>query len=277
MTREKLEIIIISVIAFTVLFSCGLTVFPAINVITAVCFLGVVAFIYFGYRIPLTEAGRKIKFAFIGISLILFVTTVVYLTHPARLNPQEAQYIKHFDSGYEYFRADNYEKALAEYNLAQRINNSDRELYIRKAWCYQDLKEYEKAIAEAQEALKHDAGNSLYKKAKGFRLNGNNEVSIYTIIGESNYKLGNYKEASEAYTKVINQIIYKYSDVYFQRGKCEYRLGNYQKALADFNKHKSIINQYLQDQRESEYKAKHPTYTDKDLVKLEKWIKACEK
>ena len=273
---NKLKAFMLITIGFLVFFSGGLSIFPRINFQIALVWVGVIVMLFLASYIPFTRRGGIIKL--IGLALLmLFFLSVFWMLKPASLNPQEKQYIKHFDSGYEYFRARDYEKALSEYNLAQGINNDDIELYERKALCYERLKEYDKAIAEAQEALKHDPGNSLYKKAKGFRLINNDEVSIYTIIGESNYKLGNYQAASEAFTEVINQTTYQYSDVYFKRGKCEYHLGNYQKALTDFNKHKGIINQYLQDQRESKYRAKHPTYTNKDLAKLEEWIKACKK
>lgn len=273
---EKQKILI--TIVLVLLFLLGnLTIFPAINFSVTIIAIILAGILILATYVPITYNGRMIK-TLLLCSVILSTFLLVFVKiKPATLNDSEKLYMQHFNLGYEYFRAKDYDKAINEYEAAQNLYNNDRELYIRKAWCYQRRKEYDKALVEAKNALQQNPKDSLYKKANGFQLTGSGEVSIYTTMGECYYKLKNYKEAKIAYSKVITQVTYKYSNVYFKRGLCNYYLQDYEAAKKDFLKHKEIVYSYLEDQNNSEYKAKHPVYTNKHLVNIEEWIKACEK
>lgn len=267
----KLKVLLIIIIILLAIFPIN-NFFPAITIHNLLVFGPFVLVLIYAVYIPETQFYRNIKIGFF-ICFSLFLLS--YFTFkPAKLTLEETEYMQHFNAGYECFRSRDLECSIREYELAENLFDTDIELYVRKAWTYEKMKEHEKAIECANKALKLDEKDSIYKKANGFRIGLNSDISIYTTIGDCNYKLKKYEEAKTAYNYVINHIIYKYSDVYFKRGRCEYYLGNKTSALKDFYKHKNIINQYLEEEAKSEYPAKYPRYTYRNLEKIDGWIKA---
>ena len=241
---------------------------------------GLIGLLYlFGYGyIPTTETGQKTKLYFFLIVFAILTGFSIYSTIPPFLTTTEKTYIEHLDRGYSFFQNREYENALKEYKLAEDIYKEDSQLYIFKAYCYRRQKEYTKAIKNAKEALKYPDSKSIYKKAHNLKLiNLNNDIDAYTVIGKCKYKQKQYKEAKEAYSYIIKHITYKYTDAYLYRGICEYYLNEKQAALNDFEKHKQIINNYIYDRANSDYPDKYPTYTNKDLILVSKWISAVQK
>ena len=206
--------------------------------------------------------------------LAINVGFLIFLAIPHLLSENEKLYMEHLNSGNSLYYQRKYKKALEEYNLAENIYSEDSQLYIYKAYCYRKQKEYAKAIENAKKALKYPDSKSIYKKAHNFKSNLNNDISAYEVIGKCAYAQKNYKVAKEAYSYIINHVTYKYTDAYLYRGICEYYLNEKQAALMDFEKHKQIINSYIYDQTNSEYPSIHPTYTNKNLVNINKWIDA---
>lgn len=231
----------------------------------------------YGY-VPITKIGQKTKIYLFLAVLSILIGSLIYSATPPLLSNTEKEYIQHLDSGYSFFQNHDYERALNEYKIAENIYKEDSELYIFKAYCYQSQKEYSKAIENAKVALKYPDSKSIYKKAHNFKLiNLNNDVKANTIIGECAYEQKQYKEAKEAYSYVIEHVTYKYTDAYIYRGICEYYLNEKQAALNDFEKHRQIINSYIDDQANSDYPSKYPTYTNKDLILVSQWINAAQK
>lgn len=236
---------------------------------------GIVALLFlYGYGyMPITKIGKITKIYFFLAVLAILVGSLIYSAMPPFLSTTEKSYIEHLDRGYSFYQQDEYEDALNEYKIAENIYKEDSQLYIYKAYCYKEQKEYAKAIESAQEALKYPDSKSIYKKAHNLKLiNLNNDIGAYTIIGKCAYKQKQYQTAKDAFSYVIEHVTYKYTDAYLRRGKCEYYLKEKQAALRDFEKHNEIIKSYIDEQENSDYPSEYPTYTKKDLIRTNKWI-----
>lgn len=220
---------------------------------------------------PANDFYRKLKAYFFIILSIGLALTSFFIGKPGILNQEEKEYMKHLDAGYKCYQNDNYDCAIKEYELAEFMFDNDPVLYYYKALSYKYLKDYEKAIEQAQKALNYNEKDSIYNKAKGFGLI-KHDIGIYDVIGDCYFELKNYYEAKEAYSYIVNHTSYKYSDVYIYRGICEYYLGEKENALNDFNKHKQVIYTYIEDQANSEYKHPNPTYKQKDIDLVNGWI-----
>ena len=204
-----------------------------------------------------------------------------YLSMPAgKLTKEEQAYMKHYNQAYELRTKKNqYQEAINALNKAEEYFSNTAETYLAKAYCYNKLKEYDKAIITAKEGLKYIDSKSIYRKYHNFKFTGKKDIELYSLLGRLYKKTKNYEEMKLCYDYVITHIKYKYTNAYFQRGYAKYYLSDFNSALQDFYKHKEIILQYIQDQAEEtpEFKHTNPTYDEKDLINIEKWITACKK
>lgn len=217
----------------------------------------------------------RILLIFCLVPALCGVWFLIYLNFPTFLNNTDKQYLSHIEKGYSYFQNRLYDKSLLEYDKALNIHDNDSALYYYRALTYHYNRQYEKAIQEAQKGLDLLSQKSVYYKAKNLKFM-NSEIGLYTILGKSEGKLKNYHKAISAYDYVVNNVKYKYTDAYYQRGICKYYLNQKTAALKDFIHHKRIIQNYLENQAQSEYKAKYPTYTYDNLKDIEEWIRACQ-
>ena len=205
------------------------------------------------------------------LPFIISVCFLIYLNFPVFLSDTDKQYVSHIEEGYKYYQNNMYDKSLLEYDRALNINDSDSTLYYYRALSYYYQKRYEKSAIEAQKGIDVLNKKSLYHYAKNWKF-ANNDIGLYTTLGDSERKLKNYQKAIDAYSYVVNKVKYTYTDIYFKRGKCELSLNQKDLALNDFYEHRHVIEKYLQDQLESEYKDMYPKYTEEDLEKIDKWI-----
>ena len=280
MDKKFFIVLVITIFMFvSAVFTPDSSLLPGILRSNIIIFGLICLFVLLGYGyIPITKIGQKTKIYFFLAVLSILIGFLIYSTIPPFLSTTEKSYIEHLDRGYSLFQNREYETAINEYKLAEDIYKEDSQLYIFKAYCYQRQKEYTKAIENAKLALKYPDNKSIYKKAHDLKLiNLNNDVDANTIIGECAYEQKQYKEAKEAYSYVIEHVTYKYTDAYIYRGICEYYLNEKQAALNDFEKHKQIINNYIDDQANSDYPSQYPTYTNKDLILVNQWISAAKK
>ena len=218
--------------------------------------------------------GYRILICLFFIPLIISIGVLIYLYFPPVLSSSDKEYLSYMEQGYKYYQNDDYENSIAEYDKAQNIHDNDSTLYYYKGLSYYYDRQFEKASEEAEKGINVLNKKSAYYRAKNFKL-ANNDIGLYSLLGDSEKKLKNYSKAKSAYTYVINHVKYTYTDVYFERGQCEFYLNEKESALNDFYKHKQIIEKYLEDQANSEYKDKYPTYSNKDLENINLWIAAC--
>ncbi len=204
------------------------------------------------------------------ISLILFLfglSMLGYMFLPAMpLTKEEKQYYQLYNEAIELKKSKNYVSAIQKLNAAQNIIETSSDSYLQKAYCYEYLKQYDSCLAEAKEGLKYVDKKPIYYKAKNYKFSDNDKFLLNSVLGDCGLRSNNYNESLQAFSYVINNSQYMYTDAYFKRGKAYYYLGQYNLALADFIKHKSIIEECLKNSC-SVYKAKN-------LNNINKWINA---
>ena len=95
-----------------------------------------------------------------------------YLSMPAgKLTKEEQEYMKHYNQAYELRTKKNqYQEAINELNKAEDYFSNTAETYLDKAYCYNKLKEYDKAITVAKEGLKYIDSKSIYRKYHNFKF-----------------------------------------------------------------------------------------------------------
>ena len=89
--------------------------------------------------------------------------------------------------------------------------------YVNRGNAWANLKEYEKAIADFNQAINLDPKNAY----------------AYAYRGVALHQLGQYQKAIEDYTQVIN-LYPEFELIYVFRGKTWYNLNNDQKAIYDY-------------------------------------------
>lgn len=221
------------------------------------------------YRFKLMPKSAKTVVVFFAIIYLFIFCMFLYINVPSPLSKQEKQYFKIYSAAMDLKRNKNYSLAIQKLNEAQSIINTSSDSYLQKAYCYKYLKQYNSCIAEAKEGLKYADKKSIYYKAKNFKFSGDDKIALNTVLGDCGLKSKNYNDSIYAFTYVINNVKYIYTDAYFKRGRAYYYLGQYNLALSDFIMHKSIIEQCLQSDC-SRYKAKN-------LNNINKWIAASQR
>lgn len=197
---------------------------------------------------------------------------LLYLNFPPILSSEDNIYKDYVESGYEYYRSNQYDKSLLEYDKALNMHDDDPILYYYRALTYKYKLQYDKAVVEAQKGIENLNNVSTYHKTINFKFSDNNEIGLYTVLGQCEYYLENYDKAIVAFNYIAENNRYKFTDVYLWRGCCYARKGESRMALKDFYKHRQIILDYMEGQANSEYPALYPRYTSKDLKQINQWI-----
>ena len=241
-----------------------------------------------GKRIPLHRVkGGKfliivyiLLFAFILVDLgVVLYFWIPDLMPKPKLSSNEAKYMELYNEANDYYSEyDDYDKALKDISEAKMYVNDDYQLYLLEAYVYKYKHDYRNVLNSANKAivLLNSNQKSVYNKSKRFNFPGIKKsglTSAYTLKGKAHYKLEEYALSADAYTKVIENCSYKYTDAYFWRGVSRYYAGDIQGALADFLEHRTIIYKYFEEMKNMSY----PTYTQKDLDLVNEWISACKK
>ena len=204
-----------------------------------------------------------------------FGFSAFYYSTPPKLSTNEQEYINYMSSSYKYFQADRYDEANELFDKAKEIFSTDPYLYYNYAISYKYKKDYPNAIKYARQGIALLGNEEIYYKQ--YKFKHKSDIQLYSVLADSSLKNKEWQNAIEAYTYVIQNTKYVYDESHFERGQAYYHLGQYNLAHQDFLKHKDVILNYLEDQATSEYKARHPKYTNIHLENIYKWIYACEK
>jgi len=211
------------------------------------------------------------------LSFIGFIFFDEYMPKP-KLPPNEAKYMELYDEANDYYSEyDDYDKALKDLSEAKMYVNNDYQLYLLEAYIYKHKHDYRNVLNSANKAivLLNSNQKSVYNKSKRFNYPGIKKsglTSAYTLKGKAHYNLKEYALSAEAYTKVIENCSYKYTDAYFWRGVSRFYAGDKQGALIDFLQYRDIIYKYFEEMSDIQY----PQYTQKDLDLANEWISACK-
>jgi tetratricopeptide (TPR) repeat protein len=177
----------------------------------------------------------------------------------ARLKEGEEGYDKevlailYYNRGVCYNELKDFDKALADYSIAIKLNLKLAEAYNNRGNVYSKQKAYDKALADFSKAIElnpnfaeayYNRGNVYhnrkdYDKAlvdytKAIELNKeyaepyNNRGVVYKELKDFDKALADYNKAIELNPKL--------AEAYSNRGSVYYQLKEYEKALADYNK-----------------------------------------
>ena len=196
----------------------------------------------------------------------------IYLVIPPFCTEKEKEFVNYIDEGYRAYQYNNHDMAIEKYEKALTIYQDDSALYYYMALAYEDKKDYKNAIKTAKKGLEFLDRKSKFSKVHNFKVESNNDIKLYTLLGDCNRKLKKFKEAKQNYTYVVDNVKYQYSNARFYRGICEYYLGEKYEALNDFTAYKEMLEKFFYDEAKREFKLK--TYSQKDLNNINEWIKA---
>ena len=113
-----------------------------------------------------------------------------------------------------------YNGAIKLHSEAIELNPNNALAYYGRAYAYDDLEDYQRAIDDCTKAV---------------QFNSPRLVDAYNNRGEAYRKSGIYAKAIEDYNKAI-ELNPNYFKAYSNRGIAYRSLGNYDKAFADYNK-----------------------------------------
>ena len=149
-------------------------------------------------------------------------------------------------------RAGDYDKAMANFNEAIRLNQNDAVAFYDRGLVYSQKGDNDRAIADYNEAIRLDPKNALAYFARGFiygnkgdtdramadlnetiRLNPMQSIAFNNrgFIYESK---GDYDRAMAEYNKSI-RLYPLYALAFINRGNTYLKKGDYDRAIADYN------------------------------------------
>jgi radical SAM superfamily enzyme YgiQ (UPF0313 family) len=132
----------------------------------------------------------------------------------------------HFLLGISYKQLNQFEKALAEFEIAEKIALEEKfkaKINYLLGECYERAGKYHKAIHSYEKALKI------------FLDNG----AIYSALGRAYFYLKKYKEAIKKLNKTI-ELDYKEGNIHLLLGLCYKKIKQYKKAIEEFIKAEKI-------------------------------------
>ncbi|GHU21241.1 hypothetical protein FACS1894172_08980 [Spirochaetia bacterium] len=133
----------------------------------------------------------------------------------------------YYNRGMEYYNKDDYDRAIAEFTEAIRINPQYANAYNWRGWAYYDKGEYDRAIADYTQAIRIDPQDANAYNWRGW---------VYDDKGE-------YDRAIADYTQAI-RIDPQDTSAYYNRGLAYYNKGDYDRAIAEFTEAIRINPQY---------------------------------
>ena len=167
-----------------------------------------------------------------------------------------------FDRGYEHFKKKDFDRAVADYSEAIRLNPSFAQAYDGRGSAYRDKGDFDRAVADLNEAIRlnpsyarayHDRGTAYYYKedfnraiadySVAIRLEPNfahayfSRASAYRRKGDSSRALADLNESLRLEPGV--------AVIYHNRGRTLETLGRRQEAIADY-RHALSLNPNLE-------------------------------
>ena len=132
---------------------------------------------------------------------------------------------EHNKHGNEFVNAGDWEKAIAEYSEAIKLDSNNAQYYHNRGYCYTKLNSWDKAIADFKEAIRLDPNDA--DSAFVLALSQGN-------LGAEFRKNGKWEEAITCYSEAIRLKHPSCGKCFNNRGLCYFNLKNLDKAIADF-------------------------------------------
>jgi tetratricopeptide (TPR) repeat protein len=187
---------------------------------------------------------RILRLALMVLELMFFGVTVAYA--------QNSEAMQYNTNGVNALNRRDYDKAIADFNMAIRIDPNYLMAYANRAAAYNGKGDYDKAIADYTQAIQLEPNNATaynnraaiyngkgdYDKAiadanQAIRLNPNLSAA-YANRAEAYHDKGDYDKAIADYTQAI-QLNPNVIVAYNNRAAAYNDKGDYDKAIADAN------------------------------------------
>jgi tetratricopeptide (TPR) repeat protein len=167
---------------------------------------------------PPPKKKHTLRNGLIVAALVIGVTVLV-------VNYSSLRTVGYFKSGNAYNNKGDYDRAIADYTEALRLDPNLVAAYFNRGDAYRNKGDYDRAIADYTEALRLDP-NLASNLNPNFAFAYNNRGIAY-------YEKGNYDRAIADYTEAL-RLNPNYTEAYNNRGIAYYEKGNYDRAIADF-------------------------------------------
>jgi tetratricopeptide (TPR) repeat protein len=187
------------------------------------------------------------------------------------LNANPADFNALANRGVAYRTNSDYERALADFDAAMRINSSMAGLYLERGLAHEGKGDHARAIADLNVAIRRDAslvsayfGRAMAYEATGerdrasadiaaaIRLDRNLVAALYMQRGYEANAAHDYVKAVAAFEKTID-LNPGWLSAYFGRGASYEGKGDIERAVADYRKAMQLEAKYpIEQQRQQE-------------------------
>lgn len=162
------------------------------------------------------------------------------------------------NEGDVYFSKGEYEKAVTSYSTYLATEPRDIKTIYNRGRAYEELGQYDLALQDFKKVIKEDPlnvnahlsitvdyynrlkdyENTIFFAEKVLKLDETN-ANAFTLMGKAQQKLGNVKEALEAYNSAIS-VNENYAEAYLSRGSVRLFQKQYSRACTDMKIAKSL-------------------------------------
>ena len=137
--------------------------------------------------------------------------------------------------GYSLHIESKYLEAVEAYSEAIELDPTRVDVWQNRSQCYWDLKKYDAAISDVNEALRLDPDNSNTLQLRDwYNANSPQMAQLAFQRGYSLHIESKYLEAAEAYSEAI-ELDPTDADVWHNRAQCYWDLKKYDAAISDVN------------------------------------------
>jgi lipoprotein NlpI len=140
----------------------------------------------------------------------------------------QAQAINYYNRGYEYDEKQEYERAIADYSSAIKINPRYTKAFFNRGLAFDNNEDYDRAIADYNEAINLDPKDPETLNNRGLSF----------------FHKGDYARATADYNQSI-AMNPNYAKPYSNRGLIYDRTGDYARAITDYNQAIAIDPKYF--------------------------------
>jgi tetratricopeptide (TPR) repeat protein len=170
-------------------------------------------------NLDLTDAGSITSEHTVTVDSNIISSELSSEYHRAISKSPENNRQDYISIGNDYFKNEDYNKAVENYTLALKSNNNDARIYLNRGNANYKLKKYGEAIEDYTQIL---------------RMNPKNDKA-YIGLGNTCAKLKNYDKAIEYYTEAL-MVNPNNDKAYISRGNARSKLKDYTGAMEDYKK-----------------------------------------
>ncbi len=169
-----------------------------------------------------------------------YISATVAYSQAIQLNYEYPSF-PYYGLGFVSYNLENYDEAIMYLTKSLTADSKYADAYYFRGWVYEQLGDYEQAIADYEQATEIDPtvavgplqlAPKLRKQIEAIKKNPN-DANAYAERAELYKKYQSYEKAINDYTSAI-KLDRDNPNHYAQRGFCRYYLGKYEEAITDY-------------------------------------------